>query len=382
MGGATGEVWESRATTGRWTRGGTAFLLGLLACVMLVPGGCSSRQRKLSRGGNVADSFVHDFLGVDRDPDEYYNLVESSHDAQSETFQYRVTEDPFLIDKNIDAVTRLGDASIARLEGQAQVVVKLSEVLLEDPSSLARASAANSLTKIALRLPRYRVPTQQQEEMGDVFLALLQEMDRMYDRRGRPCGNAAAIRQRTIQILDQIGDFQIQELSIAKDSLRPFYSRAYLIDASDPALRQAIDTALVKRMWALIRVSLQAALDDPIPYVRTDAVRGLKTLGDRTAKDAIMARLEVESHWRVRAEAVEYLGKIGGEEAVASLLPMLEDADPTIRFKARQALTRIAGRDLGIRRRTWTRWARSRYPELAQRLDEEESDASDVADQR
>jgi HEAT repeat protein len=170
-----------------------------------------------------------------------------------------------------------------------------------------------------------------------------------------------------VAILGAIGDFEMRTLGLAKDALKPFYVRDYLVDASDPAVRQAADTALVKRMGEVIRLGLRAALDASVPYVREEAVRGLKVLGDRSALDAVLARLAIETNWRVRAEAVEYLGRTGGADAVRALLPLLEDPDPTIRHKTRQALTRLAGRDLGFRRRTWQRWAEARHPELIQR---------------
>ena len=47
---------------------------------------------------------------------------------------------------------------------------------------------------------------------------------------------------------------------------------------------------------------------------------------------------------------------------------------------ARQSLTRIAGKDLGMRERTWTRWAYQRHPELYQRaLKAQQEEAADKA---
>jgi hypothetical protein len=350
-----------------------------VALVALLLAACSTSQKKLSDDSSVIDGLVHDVLGIDRNPGYYYELVRDSHDP--ETFRYRPSEDEFLIDKNVDAVQKLGGADFARLEGQAQVVDKLSDVLLEDPSALAQANAANSLTRMGVKLPQYR--SRGLEERGDVFLALLQEMDAMHAAGGAMRTNPGWARTRLVQILDTIGRFEMATLILAKSTLKPFFTRDYLIDATDSAVRQAADTALVRRMGEVIRLALRSAVDADEPFVREEAIRGLKTLGDRSAEDAVLARLAVEANWRVRAEAVEYLGRAGGQEGVAVLLPLLDDPDPTLRHKARQALTRLAGRDLGFRRRTWTRWAHARFPELARRAaeakaeeDEGDEDAS------
>ena len=157
-----------------------ARALGLrLALVLLVLGagtavaGCGS-TKKLSTGGAM-DTVVYEWLKRDRNPNYYYTLVRDSHDA--EAFEYRRSSDPFIVDKNVDAVQRLGKANFARLGGEAQVVALLSDVVLEDPAALAQANAANSLTRIGLKLPQYR--SRGREERGDYFLTLLKEMDAM-----------------------------------------------------------------------------------------------------------------------------------------------------------------------------------------------------------
>lgn len=343
---------------------GTALRFALPCLLLLLAAACSSQQKKLAvEEGNVFDGFLYGTLGLDRDTTYYYQLVRDSHDP--ETFAYRPSPDKYIVDKNVDAVQRLGQGTYARLEGQAQVVSLLIDVLLEDRSALAQANAANSLTRLALRLPRYRA--QGVEERGDTFLALLQELDGLWGPGGACTTNPAYGRQRTAQILEQIGRFDVATITISKEMLTPFYTRDYLIDATDPAIRRAADTALTRRMGEAIRLALRAGIDADEPYVREEAVRGVKTLGDVRATDAVLARLEVESHWRVRAELTEFLGRMGGEDAVAGLLPLLEDGDPTVRHAARKSLTRIAGQDNGFRRATWTRWAHARYPALARR---------------
>ncbi|MEZ6009131.1 MAG: HEAT repeat domain-containing protein [Planctomycetota bacterium] len=332
-------------------------------------GGCAS-SKKLADGGPV-DGLVYGVLGFDRDPRYYFEKLRDSHDPESEDFAYRLTSDTYLVDKSVDAAGRLGGVDYSRLEGQAQAAVLLSNVVLEDPAALARTQAASSLTQMGLKLPRYPRPPGQRDriERGDNLLAALRELDAMHAGAGGPLRDAA-YGPRRLFLVNAIGDMNIVDLEIARDAVRPFTTRGYLIDTTEPALRTATDTALVKRMGDLIRLSLQAALDAPYDHVRREALIGLKLLGDRRSEDAVLTRLPLEPDWQVRSEAIEYLGKMASEKGVEALLPILEDGDPTLRHKARQALVRIAGRDLGRERSAWTSWAEARYPELAQRLAE------------
>jgi hypothetical protein len=333
--------------------------LGTAALLLAGLGGCSSQREKLSDSNNVGDVLFYEILQRDRNPTYYYETVRGSHDA--ERFGYVRSDDPYLVDKNVNAIQKLGQATFARLEGEAQVVALLTEVLLEDPSALAQASAANSLTRLGLKIPQYR--SRGLEERGDRFLALLQELDRIHAAGCTGAATLANSRARVVQILGEIGSFEMATLTLARDALKPFYTRSYLIDASDPAIRQAADAALTRRMGEVIRLALRSAVDAEVAYVREGAIRGLKTLGDRTGENAVLARLSVETNWRVRAEIAE----------------LLEDPDPSIAHKARQGLRRIAGRDYGIRRRAWKRWAHQLYPELARREQEAREEIDDAA---
>jgi hypothetical protein len=325
-------------------------------------GGCSSQQKKLADpNGSVLDNLVYGTLGLDRDTTYYYRVVTNSHTPGD--FRYRRSEDRFLVDKNVDAVQRLGQARYARLEGEAQVIALLMNVLHKDPSSLARAHGANSLTRLAAKLPAYR--SAGPVERGGRFLALLQELDGLHAAGGAATTNPAWARRRTVALLRALGDLDIQDARLAQSALKPFITRDYLIDATDRDVREASDTALVKRMGQAARLALRDGVNDPVAFVREESIRGLKTLDDRSAEPVVLARLRVESDVRVRAEAVEYLGRGAGPDAVEALLARLEDGDPSVAYKAREALTRIAGRDLGFRRATWTRWAEARYPQLA-----------------
>ena len=352
--------WGRYDAAMRWMQLLAAALVALSATA------CKSSQ-KLSEGGPV-DALVYGVLGQERDPRYYFDKIEEAHDPRSDTYAYRSTEDEYLVDKSVDAAEKLGRARYSRLEGQAQVVARLSNMLLEDPVALARTNAATSLTKIGMRLPRYPRPqwAEDNAERGDRFLAYLRALDGLHDANGRLRGGGNA-HQKRVHYVRTLGNFRIVDLEVARDALRPFASRPYLIDAQAADLRTEIDTAIVKRMRELIRLSLEAALDAPYDHVRREAVIGLKLLGDAGAEEAVLARLDIETDWQVKSEAVEYLGKMASADGVGALLPLLQAGDPTLRHKSRQALIRIAGRDLGTSRARWKQWAHARYPELALR---------------
>jgi hypothetical protein len=318
---------------------------------------CSSDYKKLSSGGSLPEIVVYDVFGADRDPSFYYSLVKRSHDE--EDFCYRCGSDPYVVDKNIDAIQRLGDAAYGRLEGQAQVIILLAEVAIEDRSPLARAAAMTSLTKIGLKLPRY--PGRPVEDDGRQFLALAGELRALY-RDGACRPSTAADRARAVEVLGRLGDLHFADFRLYKETLREFSGRNYLVDERDPAIRSAIDTATVKRSDALIRATLRTGVEDGDAQVRIDAVRGLETLADVEAEEVVVNRLGHEPIWLARLEMIEYLGRVGTPGAVAALVPLVDDPEAAVRHKAREALARLAGSDHGLRRAAWEAWARRRHP--------------------
>ena len=334
--------------------------LALAVCVLAGGLGACADYKKLSRGGSFSDVVVHDILGQDRPPSDYYKFIRDSH--RKGDFCYACGDDAFLVDKNIDAVQRLGDAEFGRLEGEAEVLELFTEVLLEDCSALARASAANSITKIGVKLPGYRYTPIPDD--GSQLLSMVKELDGMHtpDGRLRACGPGA--NQRVAMLVTRIGNLRFDQYLNTRNAIKPFYDRKYLVDQTDPALRSAIDTALVKRMRDLVHASLSSAVDDRASTVRIEALKGLKTLGDASAADIVVDRLAVETQWLVTCEGMEYFGKVGTRQGVVVLVQHLDDPNATVRFKARTALVRIAGRDYGARPEAWKFWARQKDPTL------------------
>ena len=147
------------------------------------------------------------------------------------------------------------------------------------------------------------------------------------------------------------------------DALRWFPTRAYIANETDPTLREIFDRAMVRRTRAVIDRSLEAAVADPVAYVRVSAVQGLKTVEYAAAVPTAQERLETESSPLVRGEIAEYLGAVGGVDAATTLVAMLRDDDGGVRLRAQRA--RGGGRR-PHRRVTWPfRRERPRRPGAA-----------------
>jgi hypothetical protein len=341
-----------RMPSSRQLGAGLASAAALL--VALLAGGCSNKARKLNEGGDFMSQVYYGLLGGERDPSYYYSMVRDSHDAES--FAYRPSEDPYLVDKNVDALVHLGDVPFARLEGLSNTVSMLVEVVLEDRSALARSAAAVSLTKIASRLPRYGRPGPTDD--GSLLASAMAEIQGAYGTGRLAAGFETHVADR----IRAIGEATYDPGVYAKKALQFFGTTPHLIDETQPRVREALDTAMTRTARQAAVYALTAAIEGPTDYVRADAVRGLKVLGELGAVEAVASRVAVEVSPRVRSEAAEYFARAASPDAVAALLPMLDDVDGSVRFKSRQALAQIAGEDRGGRRGPWQRWAEARWP--------------------
>ena len=321
-----------------------------VASLLLV--GCS---RKLSHGGGALDVLAYDMLKMDRGTGYYFSTLQNAHDRTN--FSYRESDDPFVADKCVDAIRRLGDAKYDRLEGEVQVILLLSDVLLEDPIVLAKVQAADALTKLAVTLPI--APAPDRPERGDRYLAVLKELDAMHDADGRRKIDTPATRQRVIQLFDEIGSYRFPKLLDTKNGLRFFPARRYVTVETDPAIRDSIDRAMVRRARAVVLVSLTDAVQETSADVRIAALRGLKTLVVTDALDSIVDRIAVETSGLVRLAIADYLGAVGtigtssGPKASKALVGLLDDDDASVRHHAHEALVRSTSRDLGRESVAW-----------------------------
>lgn len=346
------------------TRRGDRFRFSLVAAGLLVGavglvvgflGGCS---KKLSKSGSPMDAIAYDLLGMTRSTQEYYEIVLSAHNTK--TFCYECTGDPYIADKSLDAVIHLGDATYDRLEGEVQVILLLSDVLVEDPIALARDAAAGSLTRLALKLPD--TPTTPIADNGLRWLALAKELDAMHDANGARRQDTPGNRQRVARIADEMAAFEFPRLLLDKDGLRFFPQKAYVTQETDPTLRAAWDRAMVRRSRALIFASLEGGVFDGAPHVRSSCIAGLTSLRREKSMDIVLERLKAENDTWVRATIAEYLGEFGGPKATEALVELLRDDDGCVRHAARVQLSRLAGTDFGAETAPWEAWRAKQKP--------------------
>ena len=83
---------------------------------------------------------------------------------------------------------------------------------------------------------------------------------------------------------------------------------------------------------------LKAAIQDPVSYIRSEAIETLAFLNDDGAVEGLAAIIENDETPYVRWKAVEALGRIRNPEASDPLLRALLNPDPDIVWKAAEAL--------------------------------------------
>jgi len=120
--------------------------------------------------------------------------------------------------------------------------------------------------------------------------------------------------------------------------------QALAVQAQDTSLPESERVDLVKALagWgtAQVRDVLLALLKDPLPSIREIAAAGLGWRGDVEAVPALRERVEDRGEApRVRAAALDSLGKIGDASARDVVVASTNDADPQIRRASLSALT-------------------------------------------
>ncbi len=108
---------------------------------------------------------------------------------------------------------------------------------------------------------------------------------------------------------------------------------------------------------------LTALLGHPDPDVRRDVLGRIEGRNLTAALPAVTLALERERQPRVRAAALRTYARLGGPDAVESVLPYLEHPDADIRGAAAAGLLRGGGENGAQRAETWLlQWSRSANP--------------------
>ncbi len=140
----------------------------------------------------------------------------------------------------------------------------------------------------------------------------------------------------------------------------PSLSRA-AFETTDTGLAQAAAEALAVIASPNGLPALQELSRYPDARVRAEALTGLARIGGPVALSAIeaMALDPHESDIRNRREAIRYIGLLGGERSIETLINTM-NRYPQTRETVVVALTRLTGLNLGNSPLEWTRWYHER----------------------
>ena len=104
------------------------------------------------------------------------------------------------------------------------------------------------------------------------------------------------------------------------------------------------------------RDALIAARNDPVNYVRRQAVRSLGYLGTNEDGPLIARALAKDDDEDVRLQAVDSLVQLTQQAAIPDLIAALEDRSQSVRFAAHINLVTLTGVDRGFSRQLWLNW--------------------------
>lgn len=105
----------------------------------------------------------------------------------------------------------------------------------------------------------------------------------------------------------------------------------------DPRVKQALVVALAN-LGEPAFAALKAALLDPLPEARLEAVVGLGRLGTPQSTTELIAHFEREDNDGVRQQVLFWLGASRDSRALAVLQRGLQDGNPNLRAQAAHAL--------------------------------------------
>ncbi|MEO5334693.1 MAG: HEAT repeat domain-containing protein [Magnetococcus sp. YQC-5] len=140
--------------------------------------------------------------------------------------------------------------------------------------------------------------------------------------------------------------------SLGQGVVKPFWT-ANGDDAHrlDRALDAIPESEKRTRLW-LIKVLCNSNDSKVLPFLlarlnnseiesQLNIIEALGKLGGEQAVAALLPLLEDDSERQIRLAVIEALGKLGGEQAVAALLPLLKQNDQGIRFEVASVLMKL-----------------------------------------
>src|SRR5262245_26032924 len=217
---------------------------------------------------------------------------------------------------------------LARVRG-ARAFCQRAVELMQDPSINVRAMAAAALGQFGDESAVDALLEVKDGEHTEVKKAVVDAMKRIRDVRCVPLlsrwagkvGENDQLRKAACEALGHLGD----------DAGMPVLHRVLSDDTVADEIRGEAARAIGMIGGSESRRSLLAGLKSERPWIRARCIEGLAILGDRTVATAMPPLFASSEPWMVRTAAIEAACRLGGEEAVPLVAPLLADKEIQIR---------------------------------------------------
>lgn len=342
---------------------GSAFLVA----ATLVAAACSSNGLQGTVDSITSD--VEALFGAASPPAKYLAELGAIHDG---SWGFRPDVDSPL-QRTRDAVRALGTCDFSTWGETGYTIQVLARMAEEHPSSLVRAEALDTLTKMSSWTFAAYEPVPQATSHTDMIEALkvLKTADRKNDTdaeltaqvRGAVTAVAAYPFDRVELAPLERADVRAsarahaERLRIARGTLRSLAGPSLAGFEADPGVREALDRAYVALSGSVIRLSmLRAVLGDPAETTRSAAAHDIAVLVVPDAVPVLRTVLIFDGFASVRREAAVSLSVYPREAVVPILIEGLGDEMADVRGAAGRSLEAVTGEAFGDDRAAWVRW--------------------------
>jgi hypothetical protein len=319
---------------------------------------------------NAFDSLLGDIdslLGKSSVPAQHLMAIRDVHEPKGWQFKEDAS-DP--LETTRRAVRALGTSDYASWGEGALTVEILSEMADEHPSSLVRAEALDTLTRMGTWTLKAAVKPPHPASYSEVIEAMKTLRD-AFGKTGDDPALAAQVQGALVAMSNydfgklelegdgggDAGPMARERLRTARRALKSLLGRAIEPFQTDPGVHDALERAYVSLSSAVVRLTLaKAALADPADTTRTVAVRNFGALAPEDGATVLRAVLLGDTRSPVRREAAKSLAAYPAASAVPTLIEGLSDEMADVRGAAAGALASVTGQSFGDDRNGWLKW--------------------------
>jgi HEAT repeats len=343
--------------------------LGMLGLALVLTS-CASHDFSLQKSVNDLVGDIDVLFGAPDLPGKQLQAIADAHEKKSWTLREDRAD---ALDATRCAVRELADCDYTTWNEAAIVVEVLSSMADEHPSSLVRAEALDTLTRMAPWIFAAAVTPTEPTSAADVIDAIKV----VKQAAGRNAGDAALTAQVAGAVMalayhpfDQVtisssdgtgnagaGRAYGENLRGARSVLRAVNGPTLRGFEQDPDAANALEVAYVDVSACAIRLTLlKSALVDPAETTRAAALRDIGQLAPSGGADVLARVLARDPYASVRREAAKALASYPMPQSVPALIDGLSDEMSDVRTAAARSLLTLSGETFGDDRRAWSRW--------------------------